>query len=108
MQLLGKILISFLSFWSKNFLKFFRSKKINAQIKEVKESCDGFISFDKLSDNDVNNKPSLLFALRIIKDFFMNSKSNEEIKSKSNRFSKIKSNPEIIKSVSSFSTLTNL
>jgi hypothetical protein len=78
-------------------------------MKEVLESCDnGFISFDKLGDIDMK-KYSLINALRIIKEFLItpySSNSNEELKLKI--FSKIKSNPDIIKkSFSSFSTLTN-
>ena len=73
------------------------------KIQEVTESCDGFISFDKLNDLFIN-KFSLLFALKTIKEHLCNS--TEEIQLK--KICKIKSSPEIIKSVSSFSTLTNL
>ena len=80
-------------------------------MKEVLESCDGVISFDKLNDNDAN-KNSLLYSFKIIKDFFIDS--IEEIGLK--KFNKIKSirsipliksSPEMVRHISDFSTLTN-
>lgn len=83
--------------------EFLKLRNIKVNKVKVLESSDGFLSFDKLSEN--GRKYSVNYALKIILDFFLAS-NNEEIKL--NKLNRIKSNQEMIKSVSSFSTLTNL